>query len=116
MRMVATWQGDVPASAGNTAVWRVPYKDGAALTFNLSRAYARVETAGSQSTVIQVQASPAGAFVATTITTLTIAAAGNEVEVTVGLGTISSGQLLRVAFSSVGVSAPYTVELEGVQQ
>jgi hypothetical protein len=112
-RIVAAWQGDIPAASATGAVWRVPYLDGSPATFTLSRAYARVETVGGAATSVRIEKSAAGAFSPTTVTTVTIAAGSNEQEVTTSLGTVSSGQLLRIVWATVGAVSPYTVELEG---
>jgi hypothetical protein len=111
--MVATWQGDLPAAVGNGAVWRVPYLNGSSVTFTLTRAYVRVETAGAASTTVVFEKSAAGAFSASTITTVTLVAADNEEEVTTSLGTVTSGQLVRIRWSALGTTGVYTCELEG---
>jgi collagen type I/II/III/V/XI/XXIV/XXVII alpha len=114
VHILATWQGIVPSAAGVGAVWRVPYIAGLAITFALSRAYARVETPSASSTVVRLERSPAGVFVPTTITDITIAA--SEAEIVSALGTVSSGQLLRINWLAIGAAGSvYTIELEGGQ-
>lgn len=116
-QMLASWQGPLPTAIGSTAVWRVPYVSGAAITFNLLRAYARVETAGPSPTSVVIEKSPSGLFVATAVTMVTIAASANEGQITSGLGSVSSGQLLRATWSALGASnTSYTIELEGAAQ
>ena len=114
VHLLATWQGYLPASPVIGAVWRVPYVDGIPVTFDLTRAWIRVEIPGS-STIVRLQSSPPGAFSGSTITTLTIAAAANAAEITTGLGQITSGQLLRINWQAIGTTGHYTVELEGKQ-
>jgi hypothetical protein len=114
--MVASWQGDLPQFPGDfAATWRVPYCNGSVITWNLTRAYGRVEVAGTAVTTFRIQRSPAGVFVPTLLTDVTIPISSNETEVTASLGTIDSGQLLRVLFQAIGTSGTFTVELEGVQ-
>jgi hypothetical protein len=114
--MVATWQGDLPQFPGDfAATWRVPYCNGVPITWNLTRAYGRVEVAGTTVTTFRIQKSPPGAFVQTLLTDVIVPIAGNEIEVTASLGTIVSGQLLRVLHQAIGTSGSFTVELEGVQ-
>jgi hypothetical protein len=100
VRMLASWQGVVPSAAQVGAVWRVPFVEGVALTFNLVSAYARIEVAGVATTSVALEKSPAGAFVATAVTSLDVAAGANEVEGTTGLGSPGSA---------------YTIELAGVK-
>lgn len=113
--IMANWQGLVPFASGAGSVWRVPYINGAAITFALRRAYARVETPSASPTAVTLERSPAGAFVASTITALTVTA--NETETAAALGTVTSGQLLRTNWTALGAAGSvYTIELEGVQQ
>lgn len=99
----------------------MPYVDGVSKTFALNRATFRVETppiAGSASYSVAIEKSPGGAtFTPTNITTLTIAAAGNEDSDTTSLGTVDSGQLLRVNWTALGVGAEtFEIQLEGTEQ
>jgi hypothetical protein len=113
--MVATWAGDLPDVLRNGTTWRVPYCNGVAKTFNLTRAYARVEIAGTAPTIFLIQKSPAGAFISTSVALLTVATATNEIQVLTGLGTVTSGMLLRIAFQALGATGSFTVELEGLE-
>lgn len=115
--MVTTWQGQITDAIVNGAVWRVPYCNGTAITWNLKRAFGRLETPGTTTTVFRLQKSPAGVFVPTLITDITLVAGDNEEEVTASLGTVVSGNLLRLVFQTVGPSTTgsYTVELEGLE-
>ena len=117
LTLLMTWQGYVPSAPGVGAVWRVPFPEEVSTSFNLNRAYARVEVPGSAALDVLLEKSPAGAFVAAPVTTLTIAAGTNEAEDTTSLGTVVSGELLRMRFPGpvAGFPAltPYTVELEG---
>jgi hypothetical protein len=86
-------------------------------TFDLESAYVRLEVAGAAPTSVALERSGPGAFVAVPITTLSVAAAAYATETTSGLGTVSSGDLLRTNWTAIGSpGAAYTVELEGVQQ
>jgi hypothetical protein len=115
--MLASWQGVVPSAARTGAVWRVPFVDGMPATFLLESAYVRLEVAGAALTSVALERSAPGAFVAVSITTLSVAAAANAAENTAGLGTVSSGDLLRTNWTAIGSpGSAYTVELEGVQQ
>lgn len=120
---MAIWNGTfTPRSVGPAGgVWRVPYVDGVSKTFDLDRATFRVETApiaDSASYSVKIQKSNGGgAFSATDIVTLTIAAAAFENAVTTALGTIDSGQLLRVNWTALGVGAEtFEIQLEGTEQ
>jgi Collagen triple helix repeat (20 copies) len=115
--LLASWQGVVPQSPALGAVWRIPKFDGATLVFDLKSAYARLETGGTSPTSVGLEKSPPGAFVPSPITTLNLASGANENEVTSGLGTVQSGDLLRINWAAIGApSALYTIELGGVQQ
>jgi hypothetical protein len=77
----------------------------------------RLEVAGAALTSVALERSAPGAFVAVSITALSVAAAANAAENTAGLGTVSSGDLLRTNWTAIGSpGSAYTVELEGVQQ
>jgi hypothetical protein len=85
LRMLASWQGVVPSAARTGAVWRVPFVDGMPETFDLESAYVRLEVAGAAPTSVALERSGPGAFVATTITTLNVAAVANAAENTASL-------------------------------
>jgi hypothetical protein len=93
----------------------VPYLSGSALTFTLNRAFARTESPGTTTVAIEKSAS-GGAFTPIAITTLSISST-YEALVTSGLGTVASGDLLRINWSALGPVAgtTYTVQLEGAQ-
>lgn len=115
-QLEAVWSGEVPAAPANCQVWHVPYVEGAALTFTLSRATLRVETPGSTSNVVVVIESSAsgGAFSPTTLVTLTLAPGDYEVYDDTLVSTVHSGDLLRARFSGVDADATdFTIQLEG---
>lgn len=117
VHMLAAWQGSVPAAPQVDAVWRVPYVGGSAMTFNLQRAYVRLEVPGESSTVVRLEKSPAGTFVPSTVVSLTLPSGANEFENSSGFSTVTSGQLLRANWQTIGSpGSTYTIELEGVQQ
>lgn len=119
--MVAVWSGNsAPISTGQAGgIWQVPFVDGASKTFNLNLAYFRLEgspVGGGGSYSVKIQSGAAGgAFPSpTTIATLTVAPGNHEATSTTSLGTVVSGQLLRVFWSAIGIGASiYTVQLEG---
>lgn len=116
--MVATWEGGLPEAVGEGQVWRVPYLAGAATSFDLERAFARIEETGAGDTEVVIESSPpGGAFTPTEVATLTIAASGYEDETVAALGTVDSGDLLRINWSELGADPAviYTVELEGTE-
>lgn len=111
--VLALWQGSLPGSAGAGAVWRVPEVNATGLVFALSFAYLRLETAGAGTTTVQLQ-KQTGIGPWTTITTLSVAAGAREDTDTTGLGSVSSGDLLRINWTALGSSgSPYTIQLEG---
>ena len=115
--LVAEWFGTLPDTPGAGLVFRVPYLAGVSVDFDLERALLRVETPGSTSTVAEVQSSPGGgAFTPTTLVTLTVAASAYEDEDVSALGTVSSGDLFRIEWTSIGTSAAdFLIQLEGTE-
>lgn len=115
---IALWFGaSFPLGVGPSGgVWRVPYLEGASVTVTFTRAFFRVETPGSSGTYTAVieKSNGGGAFTATAVATMNLVAADREDEDVTGLGTATSGQLLRVNFTALGIGAStYTVQLEG---
>lgn len=116
--LFAIWEaGTFPTATGQTGgIWRVPYVNGVSKTFNIDRITFRVETAVVSGTyTVSVEKSPGGgAFSATVIQALSLTSAAVETSATSSLGQVTSGQLLRINFTSFGVgAASYTVQLEG---
>jgi hypothetical protein len=111
------WQGPTAPTAVGAfgGVWRVPYLDGASVTFTLDRAVFRFETVPTTAYTLRVEKSAGGSsFSATTVASATIAIAAYEATVTAALGTVDSGQLLRVYCVAVGAgAASYSIQLEG---
>lgn len=117
LHMVASWTGPLPEAAENGAVWRIPYLSGDPVTFDLTRAFVRIEVPGGATTSVDIEKSPAGAFVASTIASLSIPAGNYSDQETAGLGSVDSGELVRIAWTALGAAEgiPFTVELEGTE-
>lgn len=121
-QFLANWQGTVPSVLGNGVVLVVPKVEGASATFDLSYAKARVEllpTGAGTSFVIEKSAG-GGAFSGspTTVSVLTVAAGTYEVEDTGVSASVSTGDLLRIRYASLGGlggATSYAVFVEGSQ-
>jgi hypothetical protein len=117
--IVVVWSfSSSPTATGqNGGIWQAPYDGGNSKTWNLNRVYLRAEVGPTTGLTASIEKSVAGgAFSATVIRALSLTASQNEASSTSALGTISSGNLLRVNFTgadSVTSSAPITVQLEG---
>lgn len=112
------WFGAIPVATGPTQVLRVPFVDGASRVFDLTRLFMRLEVAGASPTTITIEkSSSSSSFVPTTIGTVTVAASANEGEATSGLGTVTSGDLVRVNFTALGAGADaWYVEFEAQEE
>ncbi len=116
--MEALWWGAVPplVTTIGPGVWSVPFIAGGSVTYTISRAYFRLETASTLGTYsVKFQKSAAGVFTPTDIVTVSLAAGANDVTVTGGFGvaTVSSGDLLRIDWTGIGANAlDYTLQLE----
>lgn len=113
---IATWSfARHPYSAGAMqGIWRVPEVAGVSTTFDVSLCFVRNEVRCSSGTytILFQKSAAGGAFSATTIATLTLTSADYEdTETGTGMGTITSGNLLRVYYSTVGTGGT-TVNLE----
>lgn len=116
--ILAVWHGTVPQQTGADTVWAVPTVDGAAMTFNLNRAFVRVEDVVGDDLVVVFERSPGGGgFTATTLATVTVLTGDYEAEETSGVGTCQSGQLLRISWSDLGDTSGlvFLAQLEGVE-
>jgi hypothetical protein len=113
--MLAREYGPMPGSVGSRGMYRVPYIGGAAVTFTLARASLHLEIAGSTATTLLIEKSTtSGSFIASTVATLTLAAAATDVTVTTALGTLVSGTLIRFRWTALGTGAEsYHAALEG---
>src|SRR4051812_48069257 len=115
----AGWTGPYPLNILTGAVWKVPLVDEVSTTFDLTRALFRLETPGTTSTVVRIEkSSGGGAFSGspTTITTLTLTSGSYETTDTTGLGSVTSGDLLRIVWVSVGTNARgFLVAVEGTE-
>jgi hypothetical protein len=111
------WFGALPAAVGATQTLRVPYINGSLRTFTLQRLTLRVETTGSSATSITLQKSSAGStFIPTSIGTASVGSGVNEDSETTSLGTVQSGDIVRVNFTAIGVgAASYLVQMEALE-
>lgn len=112
------WFGPYALNIIQGATFVVPEVEGASITFDLTRIVFRLSTpASSGDTTMHVEKSAGGgAFSGSSIGGLTLAAGSYEDESTVGFGTVTSGDLLRLVWDNVGTGArDYTVEVEGVE-
>lgn len=113
------WVGPYPLVVLTGAVWKVPLVDGAATTFDLTRLLLRLESPGTGTTTVRVEKSSGGdvAFSPTTVGTLSLTGGSDyEVSTSSSLGSVSSGDLLRIVWVAVGTNARgYLVHLEGVE-
>jgi hypothetical protein len=114
-RFFADLQGPLPASPETSGSYRVPFRDGAGVTYNLSRAEFHLETDGSTTTTVVIEkSSTPGSFTPATVATLSLTSGQNDVSASSSLGTISSGDLLRFNFTAIGTGADdFYVQLEG---
>lgn len=121
-QILASWAGTMPGTTGAGMVWIVPLVSGASATFALTYAKARVEvtpTSGSAQFVLEKSAGT-GAFSGspTTVSTLTIASPNYETSDSGVAVSVTSGDLLRLRFASLGGLAgacAYSIELQGAQ-
>lgn len=114
----AGWFGPYPLNIIQGATFVVPEVEGAAMTFDLTRILFRLSTpAVSGDTTMHVEKSAGGgAFAGSTIGGVTLAAGAYEGTDTTSLGSVTSGDLLRLVWDTVGSGArDYTVEVEGTE-
>jgi hypothetical protein len=115
----AGWTGPYPLNILTGAVWKVPRIDGAAMTFDLTRMLFRLESPGTTTTTVRVEKSAGGGVFSatpTTVGTLTLTAGSYETSTASGLGTVTSGDLLRIVWVAVGTNARgYLVQIEGAE-
>lgn len=111
------WFGPYPLNIIQGATFVVPEVEEASMTFDLTRILFRLNTPGTTSTTMHVEkSSGGGAFSGSTVGGVTLTAGTYEGEDTTSLGTVTSGDLLRLVWDTVGVNArDYTVEVEGVE-
>jgi hypothetical protein len=111
------WFGPYPLNIIQGATFVVPEVEGASMTFNLTRILFRLNTPGTTSTTMHVEkSSGGGAFSGSTVGGVTLTAGSYEGEDTTSLGSVTSGDLLRLVWDTVGTNArDYTVEVEGTE-
>lgn len=107
--------GPMPVAVGSRGMYRVPYVNGATVTYTLTRATLHLETAGSTTSTVLIEKSTAsGSFVAQLVATLTLAATATDAAVTTGLGSVVSGNLIRLRWTALGTGAQsFHAQLEG---
>jgi hypothetical protein len=118
--ITAVWGGVLPSSVGSFTgtTWRVPELAGASHTWTLTLAYLRCETpptAGDTVVVIE-KMSPDGDTTwatATTVATLTISGVLDYETSGVISVSVTTGDLLRIRFTTVNASGLFTVEATG---
>jgi hypothetical protein len=113
----AGWAGPYPLNVLAGATWKVPEVEGTSMTFDLTRILFRLETPGTSSTTVHVEkSSGGGAFSGSTVGTVTLTAGTHEGTDTTSLGSVSSGDLLRIVWDTVGSGARgYLVTVEGTE-
>ena len=114
--ITANWSGVLLTVPGNGSTLRVPELSGASHTWTLTKVYARCETAGSGSTTIVVETMTPDAngswSTTTTVATLTINSGDFETSATISVS-VTTGDLLRIRFTSIGTAGLFTVEATG---
>ena len=116
--ILGSWQGTMPATLGTGVEVRVPKLRGSSVTWQLAEAWARVTIPDAGlAPIFRIEKSAGGgAFSASTVSTLTIAAGSYETTDSGVATTVTSGDLLRITFLALGSSATaYTVQLAGTQ-
>ncbi len=107
--------GFTPAATGaDVAEFVVPYdpKDGStSVTWNIRRIDFRVQTAGGAPSVTVEKSTASGAFSAGTVGTVTLASGANEGSTTISLGTVASGNKLRINVGTLATAQNWTVEV-----
>lgn len=111
----AGWSGPYPLNILTGSTWQVPLVSGGTVSFSLESMRFRLETPGASSTTVHVERSNGGTtFTGSTVGALTLAAGTYETSVSTALGTVTSGDLLRIVWDAVGSGARgYLVFLEG---
>lgn len=104
------------ATGAQGGVWRVPQIAGNNVNFNLTSAFVRMEDSPSSSYAFRFEKSEGGgAFSAVTLTTVTVASGEFESEDVSNVGSVQSGDLLRINVTTVGAGSAdlVTCQLEG---
>lgn len=121
-QLLAAWAGTMPAAIGAGMVWKVPKISGAAATFLLGYAIARVELlpVGSNAQFVLEKSAGGGVFsgAPTIVSTLTLTTAVYEIDDAGVAVSVTTGDLLRLRFAALGGLAnacAYSVELQGSQ-
>ena len=104
-----------PATGADTVEVPVPYDpaDGVSpVAWIIRRITLRVQIAGGSPAVTIEKSTVAGAFVATSVGTLTMGAGNYEVSATAGLGAVNSGDKLRFNPTVLGTAEAWTITVE----
>lgn len=116
-KMVAVWSGHTPPRKTGAwgGVWRIPEVFTGAATFDLSQLTFRMETPPNTAYTLVVEKSASGGTPSwSTVKSITLAADDYEQAETTSLGTVDSGELLRVRFTAIGSGgADWSITLEG---
>lgn len=108
-----------PAEGSYSPEVRVPFDtDGSSMSFDLAELWARRGTTSSGGTTFRLLVyTGTGAFSGTTVADVTIAAGDNEAtSTTFSVGTVSSGDKLRLYFLSLGSGGgDWQVQLRGTE-
>lgn len=115
--VVAFWSGQLSATGAGQTVIVPSAAGGAALAFTIEKIVARVESPdGSHSVHFRVEKSPGGgAFSATTVGDVTVAAGAYEATTTGLSVAVVSGNLLRVNLITIGPTSTYHVQVLGAE-
>lgn len=101
------WEDEGPATSDLGTVLIVPQINGVDVSFELTEMKLRAETPGSTQTQVKLQHSEGGdsAFTPLDLATFTLPATDYQVTSSGSYGTVTSGDLLRIRWQSVGTGA-----------
>lgn len=118
-QVIFSWSGSIPTLASVTVEHRVPYNEvtGASMTFTIERLYSRLSQLPSGTVAFRAEKSPGGnsAFIPTTIASNSHSSSDYEKEITGIGGTVSSGDVVRIAITDVGGAGSYSIQLQAKQ-
>lgn len=115
--ITVNWSGGIPGAASTGTTLRVPELSGASHTWTLTKAYLRIETPGVGATTVVIEKmspdSNATWTTATTVATLTVTGASSYETTGTISSSVTTGDLLRIRFTSVSATGLFTVEATG---